>query len=52
MGPLRFVDWHAVNTYFCVAMWLLVAVLAIVIVGHVVHAGVVVGHVAASLVAR
>jgi hypothetical protein len=29
-----FVDWRAVNAIFCGAIWLLVAVLALVIIAH------------------
>jgi hypothetical protein len=37
MSPFGFVNWRQMNTRFCVAMWLLVVVLVVIILGHVAH---------------
>jgi len=31
MGPLAFVNWRSVNTHFCVLMWVVALVLAVVV---------------------
>jgi hypothetical protein len=35
MSPLGFVNWRQMSTWFCLAMWLLVLVLVVIILGHV-----------------
>jgi hypothetical protein len=34
MGPLAFVNWRVVNENFCMLMWVLAAILAVVVVLH------------------
>ncbi len=37
MGPLGFVNWRSVNAYFCLLMWLVAVILAVIVLGHVIH---------------
>jgi hypothetical protein len=36
--PLGFVNWRTVNRYFCVLMWVVAIVLALIVLTHLVHA--------------
>lgn len=38
MSPLRLVNWREVNRLFCVMVWLVAVLLAVVIAGHLVGA--------------
>jgi len=37
MGPLGFVNWRVLNARFCLAMWIIAAVLAWVLLMHLVR---------------
>jgi hypothetical protein len=52
MKPLAFVNWRTVNTYFCVVIWLLVAILAMIIIGHIAHDAPAAAHAAAAKIVR
>jgi hypothetical protein len=34
MGPLGFVNWRRLNRAFCLLMWLLALVLALIVIAH------------------
>jgi hypothetical protein len=50
MSPLGFVNWRQMNTYFCLTMWLIAIVLAVIILGHIAHAAPATGHAATQII--
>jgi hypothetical protein len=51
MQPLGFVNWRHVNRYFCVFMWTVVLVLALVVLSHLSDTGAV-SHASQAVVVR
>jgi hypothetical protein len=49
--PLGFVDWRSVNRYFCVLMWFVAFVLALIVLTHLGHTAQA-AHPSANVIAR